>query len=382
MIKQIKVDNFKCFKNEISFDLSKVNLFVGYNGRGKSTVLQSLLLLSQSVCHYGDLKTLEVNGDYVHLGLFEDLANVNNGLKSSVRFSFLTDQKEGSDIRLGYEEKKDSERLGQICELKVDGYDYIVKSVTSLDLSEKGTIEVSLILDRYPNGANVVFQHCNFVSAERQGPVLFEEKRDLSANNPIGKKGENLLNFISKHKGLRKEIDQWVDYIMNGGGVDLVGDNKDSSVLSLKFTINEDHKPSSFKAVNCGFGYSYVLSIVVNALTMETGTLIIENPEAHLHPQAQLRLTELIARISNKNIQVFIETHSEHIVNGFRIMALRQDFELCYEDLSIYFFDKDYSVVHLNVEPNGRIKDWPAGFFDQFEWEMTEIIKLGNGIKC
>lgn len=382
MIKQLKLENFKCFNKETAFDLSKVNLFVGYNGRGKSTVIQSLLLLSQSVCHYGDLRTLEVNGDYIHLGLFEDLLNVSNDVKPIIKFSFLTDQKEGAEIFLGYEEKKDSERLGQICDLKADGYDYMVKSVASLDLTEKGTIEVSMIVDRYPNGVNTVFQNCNFISAERQGPTLFEEKRDISVYNPVGKKGENVLNYIAKNKGLRGEINRWVDYIMNGGDLSLKGNGKDSSVLSLNFSIPEGNNKKSFKAINCGFGYSYVLSIVVNALMMEKGTLIVENPEAHLHPLAQLRLTELLAKISNKNIQIFIETHSEHIINGFRIIALKQDFELSNEDLSIYFFDKDFSITHLKVESNGRIKNWPKGFFDQFEWEMTEIIKLGNQVKC
>lgn len=382
MIKQLKLENFKCFNKETSFDLSKVNLFVGYNGRGKSTVIQSLLLLSQSVCHYGDLRTLEVNGDYIHLGLFEDLLNVSNDVKPIIKFSFVTDQKEGSEIFLGYEEKKDSERLGQICDLKADGYDYMVKSVASLDLTEKGTLEVSLIVDRYPNGVNAVFQNCNFISAERQGPTLFEEKRDMSVYNPVGKKGENVLNYIAKNKGLRGEINHWVDYIMNGGDLSLKGNGKDSSVLSLNFSIPEGNNKKSFKAINCGFGYSYVLSIVVNALMMEKGTLIVENPEAHLHPLAQLRLTELLAKISKKDIQVFIETHSEHIINGFRIIALKQDFELNNENLSIYFFDKDFSITHLKVESNGRIKNWPKGFFDQFEWEMTEIIKLGNQVKC
>lgn len=382
MIKQIKLENFKCFNKETTFELSKVNLFVGYNGRGKSTVIQALLLLSQSVCHYGDLKTLEVNGDYVHLGLFEDLINVDNDVKSTIKFSFLTDQKEGSKIFLGYNEKKDSERLGQICNLEADGYDYMVKSVASLDLKEKETIEVSVMVDRYPNGVNAVFQNCNYISAERQGPTLFEEKRDISINNPVGKRGENVLNYIAKNKDLKEEINWWVDYIMNGGDLSLKGNSKDSSVLSLNFSIPENSIKKSFKAINCGFGYSYVLSIVVNALMMKKGTLIVENPEAHLHPLAQFRLTELLAKISSKDIQVFIETHSEHIINGFRIIALRQNLELSNKDLSIYFFDKDFSIARLKVESNGRIKNWPKGFFDQYEWEMTEIIKLGSLVKC
>ena len=374
MITNLTLSNFKCFDKEKSFDLSKVNLFVGYNGRGKSTVVQSLLLLCQSQCHYGDLQTLEVNGDYVQLGLFEDLVSDKNVEKSPIRFVLKTNQKEGKEICLSYEEKEDGERQGRVCELVVDGTDYLVKKALSLDASRpEGDI---LAVDRYPDAVNSIFQTCNYVAAERRGPSLYEEKCDLLPNNPLGRNGQKVLNAIAKNKKLKKDINGWVDYIMTGGDLSIEGEKKDSAVLSLNLAMPNTKK--SIKAINCGFGYSYVLSIVVNALTMEKGTLIIENPEAHLHPLAQIRLTELLTNILQKDIQILLETHSEHIVNGFRIYALRKDFPLNHDELNIYFFDQDYSIQHLKVEPNGRIKNWPKGFFDQFEWEMTEIIRLGR----
>ena len=376
MIKQLCINNFKCFDKKAVFDLSKINLFVGYNGRGKSSVVQSFLLLCQSLSHYGDLQTLEVNGDFVQLGLFEDLVNAQNATTSAIWFALATDQKEGYDVRLAYEEKTEVERLGQICELIVDGRDCLIKKV--IDLNSGQTSDVEPSADPYPPAVNEIFRNCHYVAAERKGPALYEEKRDQNANNPIGKNGENVLNSITKKKTLQKEINKWVSYIMDGGNLLLEGEDRASSVLSLNIGMPNAKRGKGFKAINCGFGYSYVLSIVVNALTMGKGTLIVENPEAHLHPQAQLRLTKLLAKTVEKDIQIFIETHSEHIVNGFRIYALHPEILMDTNDVSIYFFDEDYSVKHLNLESNGRIKNWPKGFFDQFEWEMTEIIKLGK----
>lgn len=379
MIKQLKIGNFKCFENETSFDLSRVNIFAGFNGRGKSSVIQSFLLLCQSLCHYGNLQTLEVNGEYVHLGLFEDLVNAHKDPNTPINFTLITDQKEGREVCLAYEEKTDAERLGQINVLRVDDVDYLVKKVVTLgDTSRTGDI---LALDDYPDSVNAIFRDCNYVSAERRGPALFEEKRDLLSFNPVGTNGENVLNSIAKNKKLRAEIASCVEYIMSGGSLSMDGEKKESAVLSLNLSM-PNAKTEKLKAINCGFGYSYVLSIVVNALTMTHGTLIVENPEAHLHPQAQFRLTELLAKVLDKDIQVFVETHSEHIVNGFRILALRENVAMTNKDISIYFFDEDYSIKHLNVEANGRIKNWPKHFFDQFEREMTEIIKLGSKIKC
>lgn len=383
MIKQLKIENFKCFEKETSFDLSRVNIFSGYNGRGKSSVIQSLLLLCQSQCHYGSIQTLEVNGEYVNLGLFEDLVNSHVESKKPIKITLITDIKDCKEVCLAYEEIPDAERLGRISELRVDNVDYLVKKVSTLGEGKDVRTGDIRALDAYPDSVNAIFRDCNYVAADRKGPCLYEEKRDLASHNPIGKNGENLLNTIARNKKIKSEmIDYWVGYIMNGGEITLEGRKKESSVLSMNMSMPNIKNNKKIKAINCGFGYSYVLSIVINALSMENGTLLIENPEAHLHPQAQFRLTELLSKILDKDIQIFIETHSEHIVNGFRIAALRDDISLGNDDLSIYFFDEDYSVKHLNVEANGRIKNWPKGFFDQFEWEMTEIIKLGSKIKC
>ena len=203
MINQLKIENFKCFGKETSFDLSKVNLFVGYNGRGKSSVIQSYLLLCQSLCHYGKLHTLEVNGEYVQLGLFEDLINATNDNKAPIRFTFLTNQKEGKDVRLAFEEKSDVERLGQVCEFWVDGKNYLGKEISSLD--GKQTLDVIFEADRYPDGVNDIFKNCNYVAADRRGPSLYEEKRDRNVNNPVGKNGENVLNSIAKNKKLQEK---------------------------------------------------------------------------------------------------------------------------------------------------------------------------------
>lgn len=379
MIKQLNIENFKSFDQKTTFDLTRVNLFVGYNGRGKSSVIQSYLLLCQSLGRYGELDTLEVNGDYVELGLFEDLVSANCDANNPVSFLITTDQKEGHEVQLAYKENTEAERLGQVCVSRVDGVDYFFNTVKNLDTEQTSNIAPSA--NPFPNAAKDIFRNCNYVAADRKGPVLYEEKCDIHSNNPVGKNGENVLNNIAKHKKLKDKINFWIDYIMDGGNLFLEGNDRDSSVLSLNIGMPNSKRKNGFKAINCGFGYSYVLSIVVNALTMKKGTLVIENPEAHLHPQAQLRLTEMLSKELSDEVQLFIETHSEHIVNGFRIYALRPDVPMKTDDLSIYFFDEDYSIKHLNVERNGRIKNWPKGFFDQFEWEMTEIIRLGKQVQ-
>lgn len=71
MIKELQINNFKCFQQSDPFFFSKVNLLTGVNGRGKSSLLQTLLLLSQTTQKFSDLSRLIINGEFLSLGNFD-----------------------------------------------------------------------------------------------------------------------------------------------------------------------------------------------------------------------------------------------------------------------------------------------------------------------
>jgi predicted ATPase len=187
-------------------------------------------------------------------------------------------------------------------------------------------------------------------------------------------------NNSTKEMNLTEALSDWLDYIMNGGSVKLP--DNESPVLSLKFGITNATNTRNFTSYNVGFGFSYILSIVITALIAKKDSIvIIENPEAHLHGQAQSRLTELLSKLASRGVQLFIETHSEHIINGFRKEMLKDNCSLSNTETSIYFFDQDFSAKKLEIRANGKIPNWPDGFFDQEASDLAEIMRLGNKIK-
>jgi predicted ATPase len=104
--------------------------------------------------------------------------------------------------------------------------------------------------------------------------------------------------------------------------------------------------------------------------------LIVENPEAHLHPKAQSRLTQFLAKVSSCGVQVFIESHSEHILNGLRLSVLKQI--VTADDLSILYFQQNSKspVIQIPVKYDGELEVWPEDFFDQEEIDLAEMFKL------
>ena len=136
------------------------------------------------------------------------------------------------------------------------------------------------------------------------------------------------------------------------------------------------------KSINMGFGYSYILSIIITILLAKKGSIIfIENPEAHLHPKAQANLMEMICEYATKGIQFMIETHSEHIVNSARLFSLQSDKPIINDNISIHFFDEHFNVYEIKIEKNGLIKNWPAGFFDLEKQQLMEILQLSQKVR-
>lgn len=373
MFTSITLENFKCFASEQKFKLNKVNVFTGYNGRGKSTVFQSFLLMAQSVYDNKSLKDLLVNGMFCNLGLFEDLVNHSSDA-SDITFCFTTDGEKNKELLFTYKELSD--RKGTLANLVVDGKGFLE---TAAQLGgEMQSTEKSL--QSYPEDIHSVFDNICFVSADRLGPTPFEVKRDLYENNPIGNSGEFRLNVLAEHREAKDEVAEAISKIMDGGVMSVKGDSdneKSNDVLNLYFSSLMDGTP--VKAINCGFGYSYIIPILLAAVSMNGGCLFVENPEAHLHPCAQSQLIKTLVLMCGRNrIQLFIETHSEHVINALRLCSLEKEYaDFAYADLAMYFFDKDMTVKSLQLGDDGQVSEWPLGFFDQAERDAARIIQLG-----
>ncbi|MEI8641624.1 DUF3696 domain-containing protein [Pseudoalteromonas sp. Hal099] len=107
-----------------------------------------------------------------------------------------------------------------------------------------------------------------------------------------------------------------------------------------------------------------------------TPILIIENPEAHIHPSGQKpALGKLLAKAASSGIQVTLETHSDHVIDGIRISAKRK--EIPHTDIIINYCKKDEEgrtfVDPIKVSEKGKLSNWPTGFFDESIKNLREL---------
>ncbi len=186
----------------------------------------------------------------------------------------------------------------------------------------------------------------------------------------------NLLNSNIKFTDLFNQTTAWEREISDS--VNIVVQDIGNLGYELKYQFNTESgggKTNEFRASNVGFGLTYAMPVIMSILSANKNALLfIENPEAHLHPNGQAKLAELICLGAEAGIQIVIETHSDHIINGILVQCKK--FEetqkgISKENVSIYHFQRNetghYSnASKINIEEGGRIRYTPKGFFDQF----------------
>lgn len=368
MITQIRLENYKCFK-QLSLELSNLNVLAGINSMGKSSIIQVLLLLRQSFSNNSIKKGLHLNGNYIQLGTGYD---VMNRMSDEDTFGFaIVSNKEEALFKYKYE--KDSDFL----------------FLSEID---------SVIKDSFVDKCNLFTNSFAYVSAARIGPQRYYEGSyyDVTENNQVGIKGElfadylaiknditikndNILHASSKSKKLIEQVNAWLSEI--SPGITLKSDiDRKTGIVSLQYDFSKE----SYSPLNVGFGLSYVAPIVVALLKAKSGDLvIIENPEAHLHPKGQRKIGELISRAAAGGVQVIVETHSDHLLNGIRLSVKDKIIDRSLTRLNYFYREEkqdktigkyyEYMKSSPQILDNGKLSDWPDGFFDEWDKALMEL---------
>ncbi|GAA1469874.1 hypothetical protein GCM10009603_67420 [Nocardiopsis exhalans] len=112
-------------------------------------------------------------------------------------------------------------------------------------------------------------------------------------------------------------------------------------------------------------------------LTAKPGALLLlENPEAHLHPRGQTQIAFLLARAASAGAQLIVETHSDHILNGLRLAV--KEGELPPESVALHYFRNQGTgateITSPAIGPDGMLSQWPDGFFDEWDNAVLRLL--------
>ena len=441
MITNLELSNFRAFKDQ-PFSFSKLNIFVGPNNSGKSSIISSLNILAQSLhpAHLID-SPLTINGRYDQLGTFKDMVHggrastpIKIGLSIAdytydfeVKYRLQRREMEISKFKLQrsrkaiyeYTSGRDSYdvRIGGIDQdglfstvkktrPRFTGYlptvpDFIrnlrfqspVPNLSKHDQDFLRSIETDIA--RFRNRLLRTFENYETLGAFREVPKRTYLWSGETAES-IGRFGENSITILSSDSlkkgaeqiGYVDQVSEWLRAtgIAKGIKVKHLTDRHFEVVITGNDGL--DHN-----IADVGFGCSQVLPVLISGIKsanrlprrammpanfgLAAATLVIQEPEIHLHPNAQAELGTFFVRISKMGPQIFIETHSDSLV--LRVARHVISGDISSNDVRIFFLQDNAGVklvTPLSIDSGGGFTpSWPGGFFPQRQAESFELAR-------
>jgi len=442
MITKLYLENFRAFE-KLNIPLTKINCFFGPNNSGKSAILSAINILSQTLDSHDRDVPLLLNGKFEDLGTYWDAVFKNNENQNiKIGLEFLEYMKQHTDESLSARLDVEFHYRKQRREVVINGIE-INSPPSQLLLKTRVSLRSNLQLieyvsPKYPNirlgrsssGILVTnhfipqfsptFSRRYLFPPHRRGTKNFDDYMSLEwdlyrisriisdhlsslefigpfrsrpqrtyffsgeAPSSVGASGEKCIDILasdqSRRKGKRKNIAQLVSNWLRQSGLA-------KSIYVFPFTdrhfeiyIDHIHTGEEVNIADAGFGISQILPILVAGYFIPSNsTFIIEEPEIHLHPKAQSEIGTFLYDVSKRDIQIFVETHSEHLL-------LRLQSHIAAGDLS----PNDVNIFYIYSEEKGRRKiyklipigkygyfkeEWPQGFFPERIKEAENIAK-------
>ena len=415
MITNVTLENFKCFR-QLSINPKLVTLLIGPNGTGKSGVMQSLLLLKQSA-DVGE--QLEIDGTFVRFSP-SDFVNhsVNPGLSDvglSISGNWAVEVGRESSLvefLIGFRYWSDGipskAKLGRT-RFRYSGVEFDIDSGrpytpdSQLHLRDPNNPEGMLPYATRRGGLNVfevltrpddyrpfsrflhetcqaptrVMENLRMVPAVRglvrQTYILGPEKiRNISSQHGLSQQEEELSSSLGYSRPEVSKVSNWMEKVT---GVAFRTD-----VVPPQSAMPISVSPSGeVSLVAEGFGTNSLVHLLFElARAVPSSTVLIEEPEIHLHPSAQADLASVMAEeAKTSHKQVIMTTHSEHIAG--RLLTMLAERKLSTEDLAIYSFEKDEngvcSAVELELTENGQVLGGLKSFFQVDMDEMRRYVE-------
>ena len=381
MIKEIGINNFKCFSNT-NLRLNNLTVLAGINSVGKSTVIQSLLLIRQtldklkmhSLTHLENLKVLLNNEYCLQLGNSTEVLNKD---AESEKIVFVLTGDNGNEVQFNFIASRDYPELylsfpydKLILNENIDNMPIYAKQFHYLNTERIGPRVVQdMVNQEFPN-TGYRGEYTGYSIAGERSELKVEERKRIKSS-------------VLTVPNLNKQVEYWLDFVIPGMEFKPDSYEKMNIVgigLQRKLSGTGFLNPN-----NIGFGVSYALPIIASGLLAEEGCmLIVENPEVHLHPSGQSRIGQFLAQVASAGVQVIIETHSEHIINGIRIAALKDI--ITTDRIAINYFNleedlKNIIIEYITLNEYVELSKWPKGFLDQEQQDLREMVQLRKGLK-
>ena len=402
MITQLSVQNFKSWQNTGTLQLAPLTGLFGANNSGKTSILQVLLMLKQTVEHpspdwneplyFGDEESL------VNLGSFDDIIHrpTNDpSLSISVSWKHIGPYSVNSLFFSTFIDKKDKQpHLAEFC-YTANRQDFRVKWTPQGYRFKSGHDSIKADLFRCygvtsPTGPLEPFFRCREAFEKLFSHILYlgplrEHPRPRylwEGDHPkgVGRYGEQAIAALLSQRvqlsTIDEQIPKWLQRLelIDSYRLNPVSDTEQD----YEFLVKQYKGGPEVRLTDVGFGVSQVLPVLILCYSAPEGSiLILEQPEAHLHPSAQSELGDvLVDVVKNRNVQIILESHSAFMLH--RLQRRIAEEQISETDTALYFCqinDGTSEIERLKLDEYGNISNWPQNFFGDDVGDLVEKTK-------
>lgn len=382
MIRSLEIKNFKSIKSKY-FPLRNLNVVMGMNGQGKSSFIQALLLLRQSdKLSAGILKLNSGDNGLVNMGTTRDAryqySKEDENLSIALQFQGTDPYCMEFDYEIGTDIFKQKNRISE----------YIIQHQEEALFSNKFQyLNAQRIEPKATNsGSYSSVMDANDLGKYGQYTAHYIELRGnepIAFNNVLHPDSKTIDEFTGNeiiNNSLINQINLWLGEISPGVNVKTTKVTSDLILLEYAFTQPNFGNTNYFKPENVGFGISYALHVVTALLKAQPGDLvIIENPESHIHPRGQAELGKLITLVALNDVQIIVETHSDHIVNGIRVGV--KENPVLKDKTILFYFEKivkeseQYSeITNIEIDHRGELSEYPKNLLEEWSNQLLKLL--------
>jgi predicted ATPase len=379
MLNRLDLQYFKCFEL-LRLPLGPLTLLSGANGSGKSSVLQALVLLHQTMREHEWSTRLMLNCVALRLGTVADVVDKVHGRRS---FELVLSDGE-KDYLWTFS--------GDRSEMSM-AVDRVVVGDASVETPKMLRYLLPPTDDENVTSLAQCLRSLTYLTAERVGPREVYPLEDPQVAPVVGPAGEHAASVLHWRRDdrvlddltlpgapatLLRQVEERMRTFFPGCGLVV---QQVPQVNAVTIGLRNSEATDFHRPIHVGFGLTQVLPIIVAALSASrNGIFLIENPEVHLHPAGQALMGQFLVDVARAGVQVIVETHSDHILNGIRrsVKAGR----LAADQVAIHFFrlhsEEAAQVLSPILDNSGNIDNWPEGFFDQFDNDMNYFAGWGG----
>ena len=409
MITELTARNFKSWEDTGKLQFAPLTGLFGANSSGKTSILQVLLMLKQTVEHpspdwneplyFGNEESLVNLGNFgtvIHKHKQDLSLDISVSWKSStvadinkyIRFYNLNVETLSSSQ--GDRDRSEEISFSTNIARGVVNNSYYATDLYRFDVQQPDLFrcygfrtarnQIMEISSRFEGDFENLFSRILYLGPLREHP---RHHYTWEGDHPksIGQEGEKAISALLSGRIRRFPIDEqilnWLQRLELIDSYDLrpISDtNQDYEFLIKKYKGGPE-----VRLTDIGFGVSQVLPVLILCYYAPEGSiLILEQPEAHLHPKVQTELADvLIDVVKNRNVQIILESHSEYLLS--RLQRRMAEKEIAAADTALYFCeikDGTSEIEQLNVDEYGNIRNWPQDFFGDVTGELIKKTKV------